>query len=118
MGYKSLNEVPELDIGALPIEDGFAIAKIIDIAEIGYRNGFSMGTRGGEVIKTDIIVEEMRYVVGKDSQRGRLYALAHRNRVNGDTARLDPEMINRDIWLALDSITHYNPLTKIHPETD
>ncbi|MFA4953143.1 MAG: hypothetical protein WC584_02895 [Candidatus Pacearchaeota archaeon] len=107
MTYNSLDEVPELDIEALPIIDGFREAKIIDKAEVAYRNGLSMGIKDGEVTRTDHILVNMRYVLGKDSQRGRLYALRNLDNIGSNTAKFDPETVHNDIWIYLDSIKNY-----------
>ncbi|MBI4176422.1 MAG: hypothetical protein HY518_04400 [Candidatus Aenigmarchaeota archaeon] len=110
MGYKSLDEVPELDVEHLPVEDGLRVAKIVDRAEIAYNVGFIMGIRDGKVARDDTILIDMRYVLGKDTEGGRLYALAQRDGTDGDTARFDPEHVHRDTFLNLDSIESYRSL--------
>ena len=107
MAYNSLDEVPELNIEALPVVNGLRETKIIDKAEVAYRNGVSMGIGDGEVTQTDHILVNMRYVLGKDSQRGRLYALRNLDNTERTTARFDPEMVHDNLWIHLDSITSY-----------
>lgn len=103
--FENLGEVPELNIEALPLVDGLREAPIIDRAEIAYFVGISGGS--------DLIEADMRYVLGRDTKRGRLYAVKTRDFGEAGKVKFDPEIVRRNTWLDLDSIKSYKTLTSL-----
>src|SRR3989338_122978 len=101
MSVENLAMVPELDIEALPVARPASLGKsllreapLFERAEITHVIGVGGGFAKGAFTTREILCKEMRYVLGRDTPRGRLYASDSLSIDENDKVKFDPDLVH------------------------